>query len=248
MCRIPSDWDPCGASSAARRPAGVPRGGACADPQLGWPAMTAEPRIMGILNVTPDSFSDGGRYLDAGRRRRARRSSWPAQGAAIVDVGGESTRPGAEPVGDGGGAPARRPGDRGPRRRGRAPRRSRSTPRRSAVARAALDAGASVRQRRHRVPRRARRSRSWSRARRRVLPRPTCRASPRTMQDDAALRRRRRRGDRVPRASASRSRSPRASRASGSSSIPGSASARPSSTTSSCSRGWTSSPCSACRS
>jgi dihydropteroate synthase len=53
--------------------------------------------LMGVLNVTPDSFSDGGRYLRA----------WDAiehgvelvaQGAAIIDVGGESTRPGAEPV------------------------------------------------------------------------------------------------------------------------------------------------------
>jgi dihydropteroate synthase len=52
---------------------------------------------MGILNVTPDSFSDGGRYVDVDRavdhgRELAR------QGAAIVDVGGESTRPGARPV------------------------------------------------------------------------------------------------------------------------------------------------------
>ena len=52
---------------------------------------------MGILNVTPDSFSDGGRFVDVDRavdhgRELAR------QGAAIVDVGGESTRPGADPV------------------------------------------------------------------------------------------------------------------------------------------------------
>jgi dihydropteroate synthase len=52
---------------------------------------------MGVLNVTPDSFSDGGRYIDVeaalvhGRRLAA-------EGAALVDVGGESTRPGAEPV------------------------------------------------------------------------------------------------------------------------------------------------------
>ncbi len=60
---------------------------------------TAAPvRIMGILNVTPDSFSDGGRFhhLDAalsGARMMA------GDGADIVDVGGESTRPGAQPVG-----------------------------------------------------------------------------------------------------------------------------------------------------
>ena len=53
---------------------------------------------MGVVNVTPDSFSDGGRYLDPdaavahGRRLIA-------EGADVIDVGGESTRPGAEPVG-----------------------------------------------------------------------------------------------------------------------------------------------------
>ena len=55
------------------------------------------PRVMGILNVTPDSFSDGGRYLDpAAALARARRMV--EEGADLVDVGGESTRPGAEPV------------------------------------------------------------------------------------------------------------------------------------------------------
>ncbi|MFQ3665686.1 MAG: dihydropteroate synthase [Sphingomonadaceae bacterium] len=55
------------------------------------------PKIMAILNVTPDSFSDGGRLrdaqaaIDAGRRMAD-------EGAAIIDVGGESTRPGAAPV------------------------------------------------------------------------------------------------------------------------------------------------------
>ena len=53
--------------------------------------------IMGIVNVTPDSFSDGGRYIDAGAAIRHGREL-AAQGAAILDVGGESTRPGAEPV------------------------------------------------------------------------------------------------------------------------------------------------------
>ncbi|MGM0984835.1 MAG: dihydropteroate synthase [Pseudomonadota bacterium] len=55
------------------------------------------PRIMGILNVTPDSFSDGGRHAvpdDALRHAE----KMLAEGAAIIDVGGESTRPGAEPV------------------------------------------------------------------------------------------------------------------------------------------------------
>jgi dihydropteroate synthase len=52
---------------------------------------------MGILNVTPDSFSDGGRYADRDAAI-ARGLQLHAQGADIVDVGGESTRPGATPV------------------------------------------------------------------------------------------------------------------------------------------------------
>ncbi|MFN7176978.1 MAG: dihydropteroate synthase [Thermaurantiacus sp.] len=54
-------------------------------------------RIMGILNVTPDSFSDGGRLASAEAAVAAGRAMHRA-GAAIVDVGGESTRPGAAPV------------------------------------------------------------------------------------------------------------------------------------------------------
>jgi len=55
----------------------------------------AQSRVMGILNVTPDSFSDGGRFLsaDAALQQAANMSE---QGADIIDVGGESTRPGAE--------------------------------------------------------------------------------------------------------------------------------------------------------
>jgi len=49
---------------------------------------------MGILNVTPDSFSDGGRWLDPDRAL-ARAAQMTAEGAAIIDVGGESTRPGS---------------------------------------------------------------------------------------------------------------------------------------------------------
>ncbi len=52
---------------------------------------------MGIVNVTPDSFSDGGQYLDADRAI-AHGLELVAEGAEILDVGGESTRPGAEPV------------------------------------------------------------------------------------------------------------------------------------------------------
>jgi dihydropteroate synthase len=57
----------------------------------------ARPRIMGILNVTPNSFSDGGRYFNAARAlEHARRMI--EDGADLVDIGGESTRPGAQPV------------------------------------------------------------------------------------------------------------------------------------------------------
>jgi len=52
---------------------------------------------MGVVNVTPDSFSDGGKYLDP-EAAIAHGEELVAQGAAILDVGGESTRPGAEPV------------------------------------------------------------------------------------------------------------------------------------------------------
>lgn len=54
-------------------------------------------RIMGILNVTPDSFSDGGRYVDV-QRAVEHALRMVEEGASIIDVGGESTRPGAAPV------------------------------------------------------------------------------------------------------------------------------------------------------
>ncbi|MBA3447206.1 MAG: dihydropteroate synthase [Pseudaminobacter sp.] len=54
-------------------------------------------QVMGVLNVTPDSFSDGGRF-DAADKAIAQAKSMIAEGAAIIDVGGESTRPGAAPV------------------------------------------------------------------------------------------------------------------------------------------------------
>jgi dihydropteroate synthase len=55
------------------------------------------PVVMGVLNVTPDSFSDGGRHTTV-ESALARARAMAAEGAAIVDVGGESTRPGAQPV------------------------------------------------------------------------------------------------------------------------------------------------------
>src|ERR1700760_4971118 len=60
-------------------------------------ALKISPQLMGILNVTPDSFSDGGRHLDLAASV-ARAKTMVAEGAAIVDVGGESTRPGHLPV------------------------------------------------------------------------------------------------------------------------------------------------------
>ncbi|WP_459864465.1 dihydropteroate synthase [Endothiovibrio diazotrophicus] len=64
----------------------------------GKPLDLRRAQIMGILNVTPDSFSDGGRFLgrDAALHQAERMM---AEGAAIIDVGGESTRPGAAAVG-----------------------------------------------------------------------------------------------------------------------------------------------------
>jgi dihydropteroate synthase len=57
------------------------------------------PLIMGVVNVTPDSFSDGGQFLDADAAvEHGLRLA--AEGAHILDIGGESTRPGADPVGE----------------------------------------------------------------------------------------------------------------------------------------------------
>lgn len=70
----------------------------CADRLLSFRA----PVIMGVLNTTPDSFSDGGRLYTEGRpdldAALVAASAMVDAGAAIIDVGGESTRPGAEPV------------------------------------------------------------------------------------------------------------------------------------------------------
>ena len=57
----------------------------------------SRPLVMGILNVTPDSFSDGGKYADPEAALR-RAEAMIAEGADIIDLGGESTRPGSQPV------------------------------------------------------------------------------------------------------------------------------------------------------
>jgi dihydropteroate synthase len=69
---------------------------------LSWPdgerlALGQETQVMGILNMTPDSFSDGGRFRDP-REALEAAAAMAEEGAAIVDIGGESSRPGAEPV------------------------------------------------------------------------------------------------------------------------------------------------------
>jgi dihydropteroate synthase len=60
-----------------------------------------QPQVMGILNVTPDSFSDGGQFLDDPQAAAAHAAGMLEAGAAIIDVGGESTRPGAAAVWEG---------------------------------------------------------------------------------------------------------------------------------------------------
>jgi dihydropteroate synthase len=74
---------------------------ATADRLLQWPQgkldFSGGCLVMGVLNVTPDSFSDGGRFLDA-EQAIAHGLQMVAEGAAVLDVGGESTRPGSESV------------------------------------------------------------------------------------------------------------------------------------------------------
>ncbi len=106
------------------------------------PKPAADFTVMGVVNVTPDSFSDGGLYIDADTAI-AHGLELEAEGADILDIGGESTRPGAQPV------DARAELDRvlpvieGLRARGVAARISIDTSK-AAVAAAALDAGAAI--------------------------------------------------------------------------------------------------------
>jgi len=78
---------------ADAHPALAPLQAACAATVAPLPA----PRVMGIVNVTPDSFSDGGRFLDP-RQAVEHGLQLARDGADLLDVGGESTRPGAAPV------------------------------------------------------------------------------------------------------------------------------------------------------
>ena len=99
------------------------------------------PVVMGIVNLTPDSFSDGGRFRHADEALRAA-EAMVVDGAALIDVGGESTRPGAAPVS---------PAEEEERVLAFVEAAARELPvpisidtRRASVARAALDAGAAV--------------------------------------------------------------------------------------------------------
>lgn len=62
-----------------------------------WPSKSQRPMVFGILNVTPDSFSDGGNFFSA-EAAIAQAGRMISEGADAIDVGGESTRPGAQPV------------------------------------------------------------------------------------------------------------------------------------------------------
>ena len=60
-----------------------------------------QPQVMGILNMTPDSFSDGGKHSDDPEAASAAGVDMATQGAALIDIGGESTRPGAQEIWEG---------------------------------------------------------------------------------------------------------------------------------------------------
>ncbi len=100
------------------------------------------PLVMGILNVTPDSFSDGGRFASTDAAV-AHALAMAAEGADLIDVGGESTRPGSQPVPADVQVARVVPVIAALRRRGSAVTLSVDTTR-AAVAEAALDAGADV--------------------------------------------------------------------------------------------------------
>lgn len=81
--------------SAAERPAAIAALGTAPAPFAGLDL--SRPVVMGVVNVTPDSFSDGGDFFDPARAID-RALKLAEEGAAIVDIGGESTRPGADPM------------------------------------------------------------------------------------------------------------------------------------------------------
>ena len=96
---------------AARPPRRAPRAPVCG-------LALDRPRMMAVLNVTPDSFSDGGRHLALRRRARPRPRAGRPRAPTSSTSAASSTRPGAEPGAARGGGRPRRPGDRRPARRG----------------------------------------------------------------------------------------------------------------------------------
>ena len=106
------------------------------------PESAADFTVMGVVNVTPDSFSDGGLYIDAGAAID-HGLELEAEGAGILDIGGESTRPGAQPVASVAELDRVLPVIEGLRERGAAAQISIDTSK-AAVAAAALDAGAAL--------------------------------------------------------------------------------------------------------
>jgi dihydropteroate synthase len=106
------------------------------------PEPGADFTVMGVVNVTPDSFSDGGLYFDAGTAV-AHGLELAAEGADVLDIGGESTRPGAQPVDVRAELDRVLPVIEGLRERGTSARISIDTSK-AAVAAAALDAGAAL--------------------------------------------------------------------------------------------------------
>jgi dihydropteroate synthase len=98
-------------------------------------------RIQGVVNVTPDSFSDGGRFLDP-QRAIEHGLQLVAEGADLLDVGGESTRPGSEPISADEELCRIKPVIEGLARAAKVPISVDTT--KSTVARAALDAGATI--------------------------------------------------------------------------------------------------------
>ncbi|MFN0244413.1 MAG: dihydropteroate synthase [Planctomycetota bacterium] len=102
---------------------------------------SGDPRLMGIVNVTPDSFSDGGSFIDPARAIE-HGLQLVADGAKLLDVGGESTRPGSQPVDEDEELRRVLPVVRGLVERARVPVSIDTT--KASVARACLDAGATI--------------------------------------------------------------------------------------------------------
>src|SRR5206468_6167478 len=86
-----------GYASQAVQAASLRRSGGSSGVTFAWPSKSQRPTIFGILNVTPDSFSDGGNFFSS-EAAIAQADRMISEGADAIDVGGESTRPGATPV------------------------------------------------------------------------------------------------------------------------------------------------------